>query len=148
MWGSAAPPLLPPATARRSTALRTSHLGRSEDSERITGNSDVTRLRKVCRPLAQNRSNMLRSDGRQKPDCHTTVWALYLERHVDYCKSDQIGGRLGFPHKMTASPHFSGTKMGRMISFLRAYKRGITYSLVSFCAFWPAPRFREAGPFT
>src|SRR5712671_1624980 len=48
---------------------------------------------------------------------------------------------------MTASPHFSGTKMARMISFLNAHKRVITYSLVAFGAFWLAPSLREAGPF-
>ncbi len=48
---------------------------------------------------------------------------------------------------MTASPHFSGTKMARMISFLRAHKRVITFSLVALCAFWLAPSWGEAGPF-
>src|SRR6266481_759533 len=47
---------------------------------------------------------------------------------------------------MTASPHFSGTKMARMISFLRAHKRVITFSLVAFGAFWLAPSWGEAGP--
>ncbi len=47
---------------------------------------------------------------------------------------------------MTASPHFSGTKMARMISFLSAHKRVITFSLVAFGAFWLAPSLREAGP--
>ncbi len=47
---------------------------------------------------------------------------------------------------MTASPHFSGTKMARMISFVRAHKRAITFSLVAFGAFWLAPSLREAGP--
>src|SRR5713101_4134133 len=36
---------------------------------------------------------------------------------------------------MIASPYFSGTKMARMIRFLRAYKRAITFSLIfAFCA--------------
>src|SRR5713226_4529467 len=48
---------------------------------------------------------------------------------------------------MIASPHFSGTKMARMTSFLRAHKRVITFSLVAFCAFWLAPSWGEAGPF-
>src|SRR5260370_2395664 len=47
---------------------------------------------------------------------------------------------------MTASPHFSGTKMARMISFVRAHKRVITFSLVAFGAFWLAPSWGEAGP--
>ncbi len=34
------------------------------------------------------------------------------------------------------SPYYSGTKIARMITFLRAYKRAITFSLVAFCAFW------------
>jgi predicted MPP superfamily phosphohydrolase len=36
--------------------------------------------------------------------------------------------------------------MARMISFLSAHKRVITYSLVAFGAFWLAPSLREAGP--
>src|SRR6266849_2809536 len=48
---------------------------------------------------------------------------------------------------MTASPHFSGTKMAKMIGFLRAHTRVITFSLVAFGAFWLAPSLREAGPF-
>lgn len=47
---------------------------------------------------------------------------------------------------MTASPHFSGTKMARMLSFVRAHKRVITFSLVAFSAFWLAPSWGEAGP--
>src|SRR5512142_2224031 len=47
---------------------------------------------------------------------------------------------------MIALPYFSGTKMARMISFLRAHKRVITFSLVSLCAFWLAPSWGEAGP--
>src|SRR5713226_1438286 len=36
---------------------------------------------------------------------------------------------------MIASPYFSGTKMARIIRFLRAYKRAITFSLIfAFCA--------------
>ena len=42
---------------------------------------------------------------------------------------------------MTASPHFSGTKMARMISFFRAHKRTITILSVVLCAFWLSPRF-------
>ncbi len=41
----------------------------------------------------------------------------------------------------------SGTKLARMISFLRAHKRVITFSLVAFCAFWLTPNWREVGPF-
>src|SRR5216684_2213140 len=48
---------------------------------------------------------------------------------------------------MTASPHFSGTKMARMISFVRAHKRVITFSLVAFGAFWLTPSWSEVGPF-
>src|SRR6266404_9488913 len=48
---------------------------------------------------------------------------------------------------MTASPHFSGTKMARMIRFLRAHKRVITFSLVAFGAFWLGPSWSEVGPF-
>src|SRR6266481_3698436 len=48
---------------------------------------------------------------------------------------------------MTASPHFSGTKTARTISFLRAHTRVITFSLLAFGAFWLAPSLREAGPF-
>ena len=48
---------------------------------------------------------------------------------------------------MPASPHFSGTKMARMVSFLRAHKRVITFSLVAFGAFWLAPSWGEEGPF-
>jgi predicted MPP superfamily phosphohydrolase len=47
---------------------------------------------------------------------------------------------------MTASPHFSDTKMARMISFLRAHKRVITFSLVAFGAFWLGPSWGEMGP--
>src|SRR5216684_8408214 len=47
---------------------------------------------------------------------------------------------------MTASPHFSGTKMARMISFVRAHQRAITFSLVAVGSFWLAPSLREAGP--
>jgi hypothetical protein len=48
---------------------------------------------------------------------------------------------------MTASPHFSGTKMAKMISFLRAHNRVITFSLVAFGAFWLTPSWSDAGPF-
>src|SRR5437899_4051695 len=41
----------------------------------------------------------------------------------------------------------SGTNMARMITFLRAHKRLITFSLVAFCAFWLAPNWSEVGPF-
>src|SRR5438876_2357654 len=41
----------------------------------------------------------------------------------------------------------SGTKMATMISFLRAHKRLITFSLVAFCAFWLTPSWSEVGPF-
>jgi hypothetical protein len=33
-----------------------------------------------------------------------------------------------------------------MISFFRAHKRLITFSLVAFCAFWLSPDWREVGP--
>lgn len=46
-----------------------------------------------------------------------------------------------------ASPYFSGTKIARMVTFLRAYKRAITFSLVAFCAFRLAPSWGEVGPF-
>ena len=49
---------------------------------------------------------------------------------------------------MTVSPHFSSTKMARMISFLRAYKRVITFSLVALGAFsLAAPIWGEEGSF-
>jgi predicted MPP superfamily phosphohydrolase len=50
---------------------------------------------------------------------------------------------------MTASPHFSGTKMARMISFLRAHKRAsvVFFSWVAFFAFVLIPNLRE-GPFS
>src|SRR6266853_1452191 len=48
---------------------------------------------------------------------------------------------------MTASPHFSRSKMARMISFFRAHKRVITFSLVAFGAFWLTPSWSEVGPF-
>src|SRR5216684_20045 len=47
---------------------------------------------------------------------------------------------------MTASPHFFVTKTARMISFVRAHKRGITFSLVAFGAFWLGPSWGEMGP--
>jgi predicted MPP superfamily phosphohydrolase len=49
---------------------------------------------------------------------------------------------------VTASPHFSGIKMARMISFFRAHKRVsvIIFSWVAFCAFVLIPNWRE-GPF-
>ena len=49
---------------------------------------------------------------------------------------------------VTASPYFSGTKMARMISFLRAHKRVsvIIFSWVVFCALVLIPNWRE-GPF-
>ena len=48
---------------------------------------------------------------------------------------------------MIESLDFSGTKMARMIRFLRAHKRVITFSLVALCAFWLTPSWSEAGPF-
>jgi len=49
---------------------------------------------------------------------------------------------------MTASPHFSGTTMARMISFLGAHKRVITFSLVALGAFsLAAPIWGEEGSF-
>jgi len=39
----------------------------------------------------------------------------------------------------------SGAKMATMISFLRAHKRVITFSLVAFGAFWLTPSWSEAG---
>src|ERR1700747_432787 len=49
---------------------------------------------------------------------------------------------------VTASPYFSGTKIARMISFLRAHKRAsvIFFSWVAFFTFWLIPNWRE-GPF-
>jgi predicted MPP superfamily phosphohydrolase len=49
---------------------------------------------------------------------------------------------------VTVSPYFSGTKMARMISFLRAHKRVsvIIFSWVAFCALVLIPNWRE-GPF-
>jgi predicted MPP superfamily phosphohydrolase len=47
---------------------------------------------------------------------------------------------------MTAPPHFSGIKMARMLSFLRAHKRVITFSLVAVCALWLIPP-NGGGPF-
>jgi hypothetical protein len=41
----------------------------------------------------------------------------------------------------------SGTKIATMISFLRAHKRVLTFSLVALCAFWLTPSWSEAGPF-
>jgi predicted MPP superfamily phosphohydrolase len=41
----------------------------------------------------------------------------------------------------------SGAKIATMISFLRAHKRVITFSLVAFGAFWLAPSWSEVGPF-
>jgi hypothetical protein len=37
--------------------------------------------------------------------------------------------------------------MARMISFLRAHKRAITFSLVAFCAFLLTPSWGEVGAF-
>jgi len=37
--------------------------------------------------------------------------------------------------------------MATTISFLRAHKRAITFSLVAFCALWLTPSWREVGPF-
>jgi hypothetical protein len=34
-----------------------------------------------------------------------------------------------------------------MISFFRAHKRVIIFSLVALCAFWLTPSWSEAGPF-
>ncbi len=48
---------------------------------------------------------------------------------------------------MSESLDSSGTKMARMITFLRVHKRLITFSLVAFGAFWLAPSWSEVGPF-
>ena len=48
---------------------------------------------------------------------------------------------------MRESLDSSGTNMARMITFLRAHKRLITFSLVAFCAFWLTPSWSEVGPF-
>jgi len=48
---------------------------------------------------------------------------------------------------MSESLYFSCTNMARMITFLRAHKRLITFSLVAVCAFWLAPSWSEVGPF-
>src|SRR5579864_8794777 len=164
-----------------------------------------------CRPLAQNGSKICGAPIEGKIRTYNCV--LYRELVVDYCESDQIGSRLGFPQReqfpahfldglltfrlrdaqsrkmvrgsavprrtagllgfrrntgeetrrtrkvksekgrslsggslMTASPHFSSTKTARMISFLRAHKRVITFSSVALGAYWLAPSWGEAGP--
>jgi uncharacterized protein len=48
---------------------------------------------------------------------------------------------------MSALRYSSGTNVARMISFLRAHKRVITFSLVALCAFLLSPSWSEAGPF-
>ena len=48
---------------------------------------------------------------------------------------------------MGESLYSSGTNMARMIKFLRAHRRLITFSLVAFGAFWLTPSWSEAGPF-
>jgi uncharacterized protein len=48
---------------------------------------------------------------------------------------------------MSESLYPSGTNMARMLRFLRAHKRLITFSLVGFGAFWLTPSWSEAGPF-
>ncbi|HET9309494.1 MAG TPA: metallophosphoesterase [Candidatus Sulfotelmatobacter sp.] len=48
---------------------------------------------------------------------------------------------------MSESLDSSGTNMARMITFLRAHKRLITFSWVAFCAFWLTPSWSEVGPF-
>jgi hypothetical protein len=49
---------------------------------------------------------------------------------------------------MIESLYSSGTKTATtMISFLRAHKRVITFTLVALCAFWLTPSWSEAGPF-
>jgi len=48
---------------------------------------------------------------------------------------------------MTAAPYISGTKMERMLSFLRAYKRGIVSSLVfAYAAFLLIHPDEEGAP--
>ena len=47
---------------------------------------------------------------------------------------------------MSESLDSSGTNMARMITFLRAHKRLITFSLVAFGAFWLTPSWSEVGP--
>jgi hypothetical protein len=48
---------------------------------------------------------------------------------------------------MSESLDSYGTNMARMITFLRAHKRLITFSWVAFCAFWLTPSWSEVGPF-
>jgi predicted MPP superfamily phosphohydrolase len=48
---------------------------------------------------------------------------------------------------MSESLDPSSTNTARMIAFLRARKRLITFSLVAFCAFWLTPSWSEVGPF-
>ena len=48
---------------------------------------------------------------------------------------------------MSESLDSSGTNMARMITFFRAHKRLITFSLVAVCAFWLTPSWSEVGPF-
>jgi hypothetical protein len=48
---------------------------------------------------------------------------------------------------MSESLDSSGTNMARMITFLRAHKRLITFLLVAFGAFWLTPSWSEVGPF-
>ena len=48
---------------------------------------------------------------------------------------------------MSESLDSRGKNMARMITFLGAHKRLITFSLVAFAAFWLTPSWSEAGPF-
>ena len=48
---------------------------------------------------------------------------------------------------MSESRNFSGAKMATIISFLRAHKRVIAFSLVAVGAFLLTPSWEEAGPF-
>jgi hypothetical protein len=48
---------------------------------------------------------------------------------------------------MSESLDSSGTSMARMITFLRAHKRLITFSFVALGAFLLTPSWSEVGPF-
>src|SRR5712691_7824419 len=55
------------------------------------------------------------------------------------------GGLVRCPPRGIIPAQFSGTKMARMISFLRVHKRAITFSLVAFCFFLLTLSLGEMG---